>query len=283
MKVLVLGGSGMLGTDVVSLLRSQRHEVWAPDLHELDLSQPPVEGFADGFDWVVNCAAYTAVDQAESDRDAATVLNEAAPFLVASALGLGTQMIHISTDYVFDGTKQGAYLETDPVCPIGVYGKSKAAGEAALLSAREDSYVLRTAWLYGPHGKCFPKAIINRWQGGGALRVVADQRGCPTYTGELARAILSIMETRPEPGIYHACGPQAMTWHDFAVQTLHVFENLHPTNLEINIEPIRSEDWPTPAARPANSVLDCSKLKTATGFEPESVGVSLIRFIEEAY
>ena len=172
MKVLVLGGSGMLGTDVVSLLRSQRHEVWAPDPHEIDLSQPPAEGFADGFDWVVNCAAYTAVDQAESERDAATVLNEAAPFLVASALGLGTQMIHISTDYVFDGTKQGAYLETDPVCPIGVYGKSKAAGEAALLSARDDSYVLRTAWLYGPHGKCFPKAIINYANSRGADKVM---------------------------------------------------------------------------------------------------------------
>jgi len=280
MTILVLGSSGMLGQDVVALLRSQGHTVLAPTEAELDLRQPPAKDYSAGCDWVVNCAAYTAVDKAETERDAATVLNEAAPALLADNLTLSARFIHISTDYVFDGTKEGPYVETDPVCPVSVYGKSKAAGEKAVMALRPDSVILRTSWLYGQHGHCFPKAILARWQRGETIRVVNDQIGCPTYTCELARAILSVIEKQPEGGIYHCTGPEAMSWYQFALEILREQEKLHPTDLDINVTPISTADWPTPAVRPKNSVLDCSKLAQATGFVAEPVGISLIRFCE---
>lgn len=266
-SVLITGGSGMLGTDLRQVLVSRGFEIESPSSTELDIAQPQsvAEIAAERWgrpEWLINCAAYTAVDRAESEADRAAALNTLGPAYLAQVCALkGIRLLHVSTDFVFDGSRIGAYPEDAPTCPLGVYGRTKRDGEEAVLTHAPQSLVVRTAWLYGAHGSCFPKTIIRAWLAGKALRVVSDQVGNPTYTAELARVLADLVTLAPEGGIYHASGPDAMTWHRFALEAIEVFHSvIGAMPHAIEIEPILARDWPTPTQRPANSSLDFGKL-----------------------
>ena len=263
----------MLGSDLVPELKKRGHEVLAPTRQELDLKD--LEQIATiaqlDLDWVINCAAYTAVDQAESEPDEAAWLNTLVPRYVAMACALGgCRMVHISTDFVFDGQADQPYKEDAEMNPLQVYGQTKRDGEEAVLSALATAWVVRTSWLYGVQGKSFPRTMIGARRTGKALRVVADQVGCPTFTPELARVLADLIEVPGRGGLLHATGPDAMSWFEFAQLIL---------DKETNIEPIPTDAWPTPAKRPHYSVLGCEKLATLGITPMEPAPQSIARFL----
>ncbi len=263
----------MLGSDLLTHLRARGHEPVAPASTELDVTDPVahaeiVTGKYGEFRWCVNCAAYTAVDKAEEEVREATELNAFGPGLLArSCLMAGARLLHISTDFVFDGEDSEPYREDAPTNPLGVYGRTKREGEEAVLTTHPNAVVVRTSWLYGPNGKCFPRTIVNAWEAGKGLRVVADQVGSPTYTGDLARILVDLIERDPFPGTYHAAGPEAMSWHEVARRTLEAYKRITGGQAGILVEPIRTVDWPTPARRPRMSALSSEKL-LALGIPP---------------
>ncbi|MFZ4508015.1 MAG: dTDP-4-dehydrorhamnose reductase [Fimbriimonas sp.] len=262
MKLLLVGGTGMLGTDLAVAARRAGHEVFAPSRAELDITDPSaVARLASGevnAEVCVNCAAYTAVDLAETNGQAAFELNALGPGYLAQACSLaGIRLIHVSTDFVFDGTKDGPYTEDDKTNPLGVYGETKRQGEERVLAS--GGTVVRTSWLYGPNGKSFPRTMIQAWRAGRDLRVVSDQVGCPTYTGDLADALLALVGISDLTGLIHLTGSEAMSWHAFSVATLKAYKDFSGFEREVEVAPILSADWPTPARRPSNSVLDCSR------------------------
>lgn len=268
MKFLVVGGSGMLGSDVVAELHKRGHIVVAPSSAELDITNPEsvaqiaAGSFGNDIRWCINCAAYTAVDLAESESDRAMTLNALGPGYLASVCQMpGVRLIHISTDFVFDGEQSEPYTEEDKTNPLGVYGRSKLAGEHSVMAANGSSVVVRTSWLYGPNGKSFPRTMINAYLTGKQLRVVADQTGCPTYTADLARVLVDMAEKEIMPGIYHATGEDVMTWHGFAKLAIEAYcQEVLKEKREVEIEPIPTEAYPTPAKRPKYSVLSNTKL-----------------------
>lgn len=284
MKVLVIGGSGMLGSDLISELTRRGHDVESPSSKECDITDP--EAIATialtrgDFDWCVNCSAYTAVDKAESEVREATELNAFGPGYLANACGLaGIKLIQISTDFVFDGNASIPYGADAPTNPLGVYGKTKWEGEQAVLSANPNALIVRTSWLFGPNGRSFPKTMIGAWDAGKSLKVVADQTGCPTYTGDLARVLVDLIEKNAYPGIYHACGPTVTTWHAFAIEAIEAWKAAKGDDRPVEIEPIPTEAYPTPAKRPKYSVLDTSKL-TDLGITPmPTLRQALVEFV----
>ena len=253
----MIGRAHARGIELIALSRDQ-----------VDLSQPDAIAAAignapDGVTAVVNAAAYTAVDAAEDNEAEAYAINAEAPLVMARACAeRGVRFIHLSTDYVFDGTSSRPYREDDPVCPLGVYGRSKLAGEAGVLESAPDSIVLRTAWVFSTHGKNFLKTMIRLAGERSTLGIVDDQRGCPTPAGAIADAVLDIVTRWDEAGgpggIYHFAGDTTVTWREFADRIFLNWAALgHPVP---EVKAIGTEDFPTPAERPANSVLDCSRL-----------------------
>lgn len=220
---------------------------------------------------VINAAAWTAVDAAESNADAAYRANRDGPILLAALCrDAGIPLIHVSTDYVFDGSKGAPYKETDPVAPLGVYGASKQAGEAGVLDSGAQAIIMRTAWVYAARGKNFPRTMINAARRTGSLRVVADQHGAPTAAEDLADAILAIVQRIRErgwredyQGIVHAANAGATSWFGFAEAIFDVAAGHGVPRPDIT--PIATADWPTPARRPADSRLDCTRLKRVFG------------------
>jgi dTDP-4-dehydrorhamnose reductase len=220
---------------------------------------------------VINAAAYTKVDLAEQECEAAHLGNEVGPGVVAAACAAQqTPLIHISTDYVFDGAKAGAYVESDAIAPLGVYGRTKAAGEAAVRAAAKRHIILRTSWVYGEFGNNFLKTMLRLAKERDELRVVADQRGCPTSTRDIAEAILRIAP-RLEAGagaqlygVYHFAGAGATSWHGFAIRIIDAQAEI--TGRRPKVVAIATADYPTPARRPANSVLDCGLFRRTFGF-----------------
>ncbi len=266
--LLVTGGTGQLATSLARAAPGLAHIVGRP---AFDFDRP--DSIAALFDdevpaLVVNAAAWTAVDLAESERDAAWRANATGPGLLAELCARhGTRLIHVSTDYVFDGAKGAPYVESDPVSPTAVYGASKLAGEQAVLAALPGAVVLRTAWVYAETGKNFVRTMLNAAARTDRLRVVADQRGCPTNADDLAQAVLSVADHLLGPGapggIYHACGGGEATWHEFAIA---IFAEAAKYGVKVpSVEPITTADWPTPARRPADSRLDCTKLAAMFG------------------
>jgi dTDP-4-dehydrorhamnose reductase len=236
-------------------------------------------------DILVSAAAYTAVDQAETDEDTAVIVNGiAAGKLAESAAELGVPIIHISTDYVFDGTKTSPYLELDPVMPIGSYGRSKLLGEEAVRSANSDHVILRTAWVYSPFGENFVKTMLRLAESRDTVAVVGDQVGNPTSALDIADAILTIAanlfssDDRRLRGTYHLTGTGDTSWAEFANE---VFRQaaMHggPT---ASVRSIPSSDYPTPAKRPSNSRLDCNKLAEIHGVRLPDWKASLAGTIE---
>lgn len=274
--LLVLGAAGQLGQELMALASARGAKAVGTDIGDLDIRDPAAVAAAIGLHrprLVVNCAAYTAVDKAESEPDLAAALNAHAPGVVArAAADHDIPLVHISTDYVFDGTKQGPYIEDDPVAPLGVYGRTKADGDAAVRKGAKRHVILRTAWVYGRYGSNFLKTILRLATERDRLRVVADQIGCPTATADLAQAILAVDETlavRPETrGTYNFAGTGSTSWHGFAEAI--VAEQAKVTGKLLPVEAIGTADFPTPARRPANSELDSSHFVATFGYRAQT-------------
>ncbi len=269
--ILILGGSGQLARALEDAATVPVVRVGRPDF-DFDRPDTIAETMARVSPWlVVNAASYTAVDAAETDAEAAWRANRDGPATLARLCrDADVPLIHVSTDYVFDGTKGAPYLETDPVSPLGVYGASKLAGEQAVLESGARAIVLRTSWVYAPIGKNFVRTMLTVGKTRDRLTVVADQRGCPTVAADLADAILAIAARLRADGwhdrfggVFHAAGTGETTWHGLAVA---VFEEAarHGAK-QPEVAPIKTADWPTPVRRPADSRLDCTRLEEVFG------------------
>ena len=273
-RVMLVGADGQLGWEVVRRAPKASIPCNALDIAQLDITQrDEVLRAVDRLDpaVIVNAAAYTAVDKAESDAEAVYAVNcEGAAHLAQAAAAADVPLIHISTDYVFDGAKQAPYLESDPAAPLGIYGLSKLAGEEAVREACPRHVILRTSWLYGVHGTNFVKTMLRLGRERERLRVVDDQHGSPTFAGDLADAILTLagrLRSGDWPhtgfGTFHLTGQGATTWCGFARE---IFAAAAPTlGREPEIEPISTTDYPTAATRPLYSVLECGRIARIHG------------------
>lgn len=263
--VLVFGGDGQVGRELSRVALEGGAHVRSVGRRETDITDVDAVGgiiAAVSPAVVVNAAAYTKVDRAEDEPDEAFLANATGAGVIASACaGADIPLVHLSTDYVFDGTKRGAYRETDPIAPLGVYGRSKAEGEVNIRNVLERHIIIRTSWVYGVYGSNFLKTILRLARERHELRVVADQRGCPTGTTDLAHAILCaasrLASDDPVYGTFHLAGLGVTTWHDFASEI--VAAQAASTGRNPSVIPITTADYPTPARRPANSELDSSR------------------------
>lgn len=272
--ILVTGASGQLGHALAQHLAKQGAAYKAVSRPDFDFEKPEtVKACFEQAkpDLVINAAAYTAVDRAQSEPEKADAGNHLGPLLLAQLCeAVDIPFIHISTDYVFDGNKGAPYLETDPTSPTGVYGTTKCDGEEAILATNAKAIILRTSWVYSDHGKNFAKTMIAAGQKMPVLRVVADQRGTPTAACDLAHAILRITDQihqngwKPEyRGVFHATGAGGTTWYDFACA---IFEEASKRGYQPpQVQPIATAEWPTPTRRPPDSRLDCTKLEKIFG------------------
>ncbi len=253
MKLLVTGAQGMLGRAVVECATRLGHEVRAAGRAELDVTDAESTRRA-LLAWrpraVVNCAAYTDVDGAESHRQAAERVNAGgAGHVAVAAADVGARIVHVSTDYVFDGSKREPWVESDPVGPLGVYGDTKLAGEIAVAAANPGHTIVRTAWLFGAGGRNFVDTMLALGARRDEVSVVTDQVGCPTWTGHLAGALVELAERPDETGIVHVAGAGQCSWNEFALE---IFER---AGIECRVLPATSEQFVRPARRPAYSVL----------------------------
>ena len=266
--ILITGANGQLGREMRRVLDGDInfYPIYT-DVDELDITNASaIEAClaSNSVDYIVNCAAYTAVDAAESNIELCTKLNTDAPSLLAQAAAKhGARFIHISTDYVFDGTSCRPYREDDKVCPASVYGSTKAEGERRIMEIAPDSIIIRTAWLYSPHGKNFVKTMIELGKTRESLRVVCDQVGTPTFALDLASVIKTFIDCEQwHPGIYHFSNEGVISWYDFTL-AIHRIAGI----TSCHVLPCLSKDYHTPAIRPHYSVLDKSKIKATLGIE----------------
>ena len=263
MRILVTGANGMLGHDLIARLTLE-HSVIATDRDTLDVtSADAVNEAVRGVDAVVNCAAWTAVDDAESSEDAAFLLNAVAPHILASAAAqVGARLVQVSTDYVFDGTASAPYREDALMRPASAYGRTKAAGEWAVRASGGNHLIVRTAWLYGAHGPSFPRTMARLAGERESIDVVTDQVGQPTWTVDVADVITKLLESRSPSGVYHATSSGIASWFDFARAVMQ-FKGLEGTR----VRPTDSKSFVRPAPRPSYSVLGHDAL-SAVGLEP---------------
>ncbi|MFL5265414.1 MAG: dTDP-4-dehydrorhamnose reductase [Stellaceae bacterium] len=290
MKVLLFGAGGQVGHEVRRAAWPAPFALVALDRNAADIAKPAVVAAVMARtrpDLVINLAAYTAVDRAESEPDLAWPVNCAGAAHIAAACGdYGTPLIHLSTDYVFDGAKAAPYCEEDPVNPLGVYGSSKEAGERAVRAAAERHIILRTAWIFGAHGANFVKTMLRLASERPVLHVVADQRGSPTAAGDIALALVAIAQSieRGERywGTFHFTGDGATSWHGFAEEIIGIADKLDawPHRSSPSVEPINTDQYPTAARRPMNSVLDCRKI-AVFGISPPPWRSSLPKVVRE--
>lgn len=259
LKLLVTGAAGMLGQEVVAAARRAGHGVVALDRSELDVSEPePVRRRleAERPDAVVNCAAYTNVDGAEDERGPAFELNGRAPGVVAAAAAeVGASILHLSSDYVFDGRKGEAYVESDPTAPLSAYGESKLAGEAPTVAANPRHFVVRSAWLFGLGGRNFVDTMLRLGHERAEVRVVDDQVGSPTFCPDLADALLELIATE-DHGVHHVAGEGACSWAELAAETF------ARAGVDCRVVPITTAEMDRPAPRPAFSALASERATT---------------------
>lgn len=284
---MLTGAAGQVGSQINSLAQKKGIAVVALDRQALDLTDK--RKITDAFrQWhptlVVNAAAYTAVDRAESESALAMAVNrDGATHLAAHCASHGIPLIHLSTDYVFNGAKKGTYDENDAPSPLGVYGQTKWEGEEGIRKALERHLILRVSWIFSESGSNFVKTIIRQAMERDILRVVDDQRGCPTPAGSIATTILELQQRIQKGnfhdwGTYHYCGTPSVTWHQFALAILRAVRS-HAKLMVKEIIPIRSHEYPTKASRPKNVVLDTSKMRSILGIEPPAWADSLDRIV----
>ena len=267
MNILITGCNGQLGNEIQLLQAQYAQHTWLnTDVNELDITdKAAIERFveANEIDGIVNCAAYTAVDKAESDPQLARKLNADAPTYLAEAVAKrGGWMVQVSTDYVFNGTKHTPYVETDEPCPNSVYGQTKLEGEQAVSKLCPNAMIIRTAWLYSEFGNNFVKTMIRLGREREQLGVIFDQVGTPTYAHDLATAIMTAINKGIKPGVYHFSNEGVTSWYDFT-KSIHRLAGINTCQ----VSPLHTAEYPTPACRPAYSVLDKTKIKAAYGIE----------------
>ena len=267
-NILITGANGQLGTELRNRSFSLLDDVFYTDVEELDITNfKAICSFIENhdIDTIINCAAYTAVEQAEEDEEKAMKLNcEAVANLANAAERLGCLLVHVSTDYVFDGTADHPYTEEDATNPQSVYGKTKLAGEQAIKESGCIYLIIRTAWLYSGYGHNFVKTISRLASEREEIKVVNDQWGTPTYAGDLAEAIIRIMEQEDLPeleGIYNFTNEGACTWYDFAKEIVAL------SGSACKVLPVSTAEYPSKVKRPAYSVLDKTKIKEAFNLE----------------
>ena len=289
-RILLTGMAGQLGSELQQTLAPQG-EVMGVDRHRLDLTQPDKIRQVIGKckpDLIVNAAAYTAVDKAETETELANAINGTAPTIMAEAAQqLGAALIHVSTDYIFDGKKNTPYTEDDTPDPINAYGQSKLWGEEGVLKHCDRALILRTAWVYGAQGKGnFVKTMLRLGAERDQLRVVVDQVGTPTWTGDLGGAIAQLAQSLQSDtltGIYHFTNSGVTSWYDFAVA---IFEEAQQIGFPLQVKqvvPITTAEYPTPAARPAYSVLSSQKISAVLGNHPPHWRTGLRRMLKQLY
>lgn len=267
MNILITGCNGQLGNELQLLEKNySEHTFFNTDVHELDITNAEaIDKFvsSNNIDIIINCAAYTAVDKAESNKELCQVLNADAPAYLAKAISKRNGwMIQVSTDYVFDGTKNTPYVETDSPCPNSVYGSTKLDGEKAVEQACKNTMIIRTAWLYSSFGNNFVKTMMRLGKEKDELNVIFDQIGTPTYARDLAIAIMTAVEKGIVPGIYHFSNEGVISWYDFT-KAIHHLSGI----TSCHVRPIHTEEYPTAATRPHYSVLDKTKIKKTYGIE----------------
>jgi len=269
MKILITGSNGQLGNEIKELAPHYPHyEFLYTDVNELDITNATAVTRYFEFhcpDVIINCAAYTAVDKAENDEETAFLINAAASGILAcAAADSGAFMVHISTDYVYDGRNFRPYVETDKLNPVSVYGKSKLAGEVAVLQAGGKAVIIRTSWLYSAFGNNFVKTMMKYGKERNSMNVVFDQVGTPTYAHDLAKVILDILPvamTAEDIDVYQYSNEGVASWFDFANAIYQL------ANITCKVNPIPTTDYPLPAERPFYSVLDKGKIKKKFGVE----------------
>lgn len=253
-KVLVTGAKGMLGQDLCPILKQNGYKVIETDVDNLNITNFNQAEYVIKYynpDFVVHCAAYTNVDQAEQDPKTAFLINAKGTENIAKVCAdKDIPLIYISTDYVFNGQACEPYLPSDERNPLGIYGQSKADGEIAIEKYCKKYYIVRTSWLYGHKGKNFVETIIDLAQKMPEIKVVNDQFGCPTWTVDLAEFILSLIKEKKPYGIYHFCGSGATNWHEFACEIVNLLE------IASKVNPCTTDEFPRPAKRPQYSVMD---------------------------
>ncbi len=265
MKVLLTGSKGQLGSCFQDRLPAG-WDVWATDSDTLDITdldkvkqavaqyQPNV---------IVNAAAYTAVDKAETEPELAALINATGPKnLALAAKEAGARLVHVSTDYVFDGEATTPYVETDATNPLGVYGQTKLDGELAVAGVLPEAIIIRTAWVFSEYGNNFVKTMLRLAKDRDTLGIVADQRGCPTYAGDIAQAIIDLLQKEAEGGIYHFCGDKEVAWNEFAEVIFVSALKSGVLAAKPQINGITTEQYPTPAKRPKYSVMNCRKINS---------------------
>lgn len=267
MNILVTGANGQLGNEMRMLsAENSRHTYFFTDVQELDIcDEQAVRAYVhdNEIDIIVNCAAYTAVDNAEDNSELCDRLNNIAPgYLARAAQERGAAMIQVSTDYVFDGTAHIPYTEEEPTCPNSVYGSTKLAGERNVLEQCERAMVIRTAWLYSVYGNNFVKTMIRLGKERESLGVIFDQIGTPTYANDLARAIYAAINKGVVRGIYHFSNEGVCSWYDFTV-AIHRLAGI----TSCKVQPLHTAEYPSKAARPHYSVLDKAKIKKTFDIE----------------
>ena len=288
MRVLVIGRDGQIGNELTRVAPPTDLSVTALGRDALDITQPDavaraVEAAQAGF--VVNAAAYTHVDRAETERGQAFAVNrDGAAHVAAACRAHGVPLLHLSTDYVFDGTKSGAYAESDPVRPLGVYGKSKEAGERAVRNRLDRHLVLRTAWVFSPFRHNFVKTMLRLGGEREEIGIVDDQTGCPTAAADIARTILAMAERAGADGFdcwgtYHFCNSGPTTWYGFARE---IFSAAAARGAPTpRLRAIGTSDYRTAARRPANSVLDCGRMAATFGVTPRQWRPALDECLDE--
>ena len=282
MRVLVFGGTGQIGRALIHAADARGWEVSAPSRAEIDICD--ARAVADCVracapSSIVNAAGYTAVDRAESEKELAFLVNlDGARILAETAAAAHLPLLHISTDYVFDGHATAPYVETDAVAPLGIYAQSKEAGERAVRAAAPRHVILRTAWVYSPSGTNFVRTMLRLGSERSELSIVDDQLGCPTAAADVAEAIATILAAAQRPGFdawgtYHCVGADAVTWYGFARA---IFECAARFGVKSpKLRPVTTADYPLPAPRPAYSVLSTAKLERAFGIRPRPMRDSL--------
>ncbi|OED96263.1 dTDP-4-dehydrorhamnose reductase [Vibrio breoganii] len=288
MKVLVTGSNGQVGHCLVTQLQG-KVDLLAVDRDELDITnQNDVKAVVSQFkpDFIINAAAHTAVDKAEEEEELSFSINRDGPkFLAEAAADVGGTILHISTDYVFPGNKDGLYREDDPTGPLGAYGRSKLAGEQVIVEENDKHIILRTAWVFGEHGNNFVKTMLRLGKDRDVLNIVGDQYGGPSYAGDIANALISIMNQLSKEkdsakyGVYHFSGQPHVSWYEFANV---IFEEAEKNNLleAPKLASITTDMYPTPAARPSNSKMDCSKIEKVFSIKPSDWQLALQKIKE---
>ncbi|MEW5815870.1 MAG: dTDP-4-dehydrorhamnose reductase [Spirochaetota bacterium] len=283
--IWLIGSKGMLGRELSEVLELEGFSFTGTD-QEVDITDQRTLGtFASSvkpaITWIVNCSAYTAVDKAEDDKDAAWKVNrDGVRNIAATAASTGAKLIHISTDYVFDGNGNRPYKEDDPVSPIGVYAKSKAAGEKEIHRILSYHYIIRTSWLYGKHGNNFVYTMLRLFKEKESIGIVDDQRGTPTWTFDLAGVIKTIISSSNDAfGTYHYAGEGETTWYRFAVEIHRLAREQGLIQRDCIINPLTTDQYPTKAKRPPYSVFSKEKIKKAFGILIPDWREALARFI----